>query len=181
MTSASTMKAAFVKPAAAVVLALGLLAGSAAAASAAPVATSMGDAANASLAASCAVPSKENLSVAKEIYKITQERKVSARVLLATFETAWVESHVNNLNCGDSDSLGVFQQRPSQGWGTKAQVTNVNYATNKFLDQAIAQDKKLGSSVTAGELAQKVQRSAYPDRYDEAKSKAQSIIAEAKK
>ena len=100
-------------------------------------------------------------------------------MLLATFEAAWVESHVNNLNCGDSDSLGVFQQRPSQGWGSKAQVTNVDYATNKFLDQAIKNDK--GFSGTAGQLAQSVQRSGYPDRYDQAKAKAESIIAEAKK
>lgn len=179
MKSASMLKAAFSKPTAALILAAGLALSSAGIATAAPVETGTSQLANASANASCTVPAKENLAIAKQIYKITQQRKATARVLLATFEAAWVESHVNNLNCGDSDSLGVFQQRPSQGWGTKAQVTNVDYATNKFLDQAIKNDK--GFSGTAGQLAQSVQRSGYPDRYDQAKAKAESIIAEAKK
>jgi hypothetical protein len=53
--------------------------------------------------------------------------------MLATFETAFVETLFNNLPCGDQDSLGVFQQRPSQGWGTPAQLQDVVYATNAFL------------------------------------------------
>jgi hypothetical protein len=55
--------------------------------------------------------------------------------MLATFGTAYVESKFNNLDCGDQDSVGVFQQRPSQNWGTVTQLEDVNYATNKFLGE----------------------------------------------
>ncbi|KAG8795408.1 hypothetical protein FRC12_014892 [Ceratobasidium sp. 428] len=73
------------------------------------------------------IPSTVDTAVRDHVYRITQSRHVTAKVLLATFETAWVESHVNNLNCGDQDSIGVFQQRPSQGWGTHDQIMKVDY------------------------------------------------------
>ena len=99
------------------------------------------------------------------------------QVLLATFETAWVESRVWPLDCGgtflarpsggmtrltfvrhnkDQDSVGAFQQRPSQGWGSIEECTNTTYATNAFLNVAIPKDKK-NPSFSAGELAQSVQ------------------------
>ncbi|KAG8771854.1 hypothetical protein FRC12_003364 [Ceratobasidium sp. 428] len=131
-------------------------------------------------ARNCAsIPSTVNTAVRDHVYRITQSRNVTPKVLLATFETAWIESHVNNLNCGDQDSIGVFQQRPSRGWGTVAQIMNVDYSTNKFLDQAIPNDRN-NPGFTAGQLAQSVQRSEFPDRYDQAKAKAQEIIANAK-
>jgi len=83
------------------------------------------------------------------------------------FETAIVEPGVKNLNSGDRDSVGVFQQRPSQGWGTKAQILNVDYATRKFLDAAKTMKTKASCGPSAEKLAQCVQRSAYPTRYDE--------------
>ncbi|KAH7099403.1 hypothetical protein BKA62DRAFT_311376 [Auriculariales sp. MPI-PUGE-AT-0066] len=125
----------------------------------------------------CGVPSTPNYSVAEIVYKTAKARKVSDKVLLATFETAWVESHVNNLSCGDRDSVGVFQQRA--GWGTFAQRTNVAHATTSFLNKAISV-AKAHPGYTAGQIAQKVQVSAFPARYDAAKAKAQSIIAHTK-
>ncbi|MEJ7651011.1 MAG: hypothetical protein WKF57_18515 [Nakamurella sp.] len=77
----------------------------------------------------------------RKVYEVGQRRGVSPRVLLAGFETGWVESHMNNLPCGDRDSLGVFQQRPSQGWGTPAQVQNVDFAANTFFTRAIPIDR----------------------------------------
>ncbi|KAF8609662.1 hypothetical protein BDV93DRAFT_602299 [Ceratobasidium sp. AG-I] len=100
-------------------------------------------------------------------------------LLLIQQFTAWIESHVNNLNCGDQDSIGVFQQRPSQGWGTYDQIMNVDYSTGKYLDQAIVNDQN-NPGYTAGQLAQSVQRSEYPDRYDGAQSTAQDLINAAK-
>ena len=47
--------------------------------------------------------------------------------------TAIQESNITNINHGDRDSLGLFQQRPSMGWGTAAQVTTPTYAIDKFL------------------------------------------------
>jgi len=50
-------------------------------------------------------------------------------------ETVIVDAtaQVNNLDCGDQDSVGVFQQRPSKGWGTVAQIMNVRYSTKCVL------------------------------------------------
>lgn len=127
--------------------------------------------------AECAVPANRNIDVARKVYEVAQRRNVPPRIMLAVFETAWVESHVNNLICGDRDSLGVFQQRPSQGWGSEAQVTNVEYATNKFIDVAFQMNASHPGS--AGTLAQAVQRSAYPERYDQAQGIAEQIRDEA--
>ncbi|GAB1523386.1 carbohydrate-binding domain protein [Rhizoctonia solani] len=124
------------------------------------------------------IPSYADAGVRDQVYRITQSRGVTAKVLLSTFETAWIESHVNNLPCGDQDSIGVFQQRPSQGWGTYDQIMNVDYSTNKYLDQAIVNDRNF-PGYTAGQLAQSVQRSEFPDRYDQAESTARALIAQA--
>ncbi|CAE7074590.1 unnamed protein product [Rhizoctonia solani] len=124
------------------------------------------------------IPSTADPAVRDQVYRITQSRGVTAKVLLSTFETAWIESHVNNLPCGDQDSIGVFQQRPSQGWGSYDQIMNVDYSTGKYLDQAIVNDRN-NPGYTAGQLAQSVQRSEYPDRYDQAQSMAQQLINQA--
>lgn len=127
------------------------------------------------LDANCSVPSDADMGVNKTVHDAAVNRGVNDKVMLATFETAWVESHMNNLDCGDSDSVGVFQQRPSQGWGTPEECMDPVHATNAFLDQAISADKA-NPDLTAGELAQSVQRSAYPDRYDQNEGKAQELI-----
>ena len=110
--------------------------------------------------------------VARTICKVLDRHNASPKVRLAAFEAAIVESGVHNLYHGDRDSLGVFQQRPSQGWGTPAQVTNVDYAATQFITRAIAAN----GSQSAGQLAQDVQRSAFPDRYDQVALQAMSLI-----
>src|SRR5690606_12628496 len=90
----------------------------------------------------------------------------------------WVESHMNNLPCGDRDSLGVFQQRPSQGWGTPEQIMNVSYAAEQFFVRAVRVEQQF-PGLTAGQTAQKVQRSAFPERYDRAEAKARALLEEA--
>ncbi len=79
----------------------------------------------------------------------------AARVALMT---AMTESGLRDLDYGDRDSLGLFQQRPSQGWGTPAQVMNPTYATVTFVRRL------LGIAGWQGEApwvaAQAVQRSA---------------------
>lgn len=116
-----------------------------------------------------------DLEVAKIVYMTGRSLRARDKVMLAAFEAALVESGMENLNHGDRDSLGVFQQRPSQGWGTPEQVTNVAYASRQFFTRAIANDKK-NPSYTAGQLAQSVQISAYPDRYDEREDQARKLI-----
>ncbi|HIW64255.1 MAG TPA: peptidoglycan-binding protein [Candidatus Stackebrandtia excrementipullorum] len=135
--------------------------------------------ANAEVDPMCAVPPNHDPAVIQQLYNIGVNRGVNDKVMLAMFEAGWVESHMHNLNCGDRDSLGVFQQRPSQGWCNPASLCmDVPHATNKFLDQAIPNDQR-NPGYTAGQLAQSVQRSAYPERYDQAESKARALIAEA--
>ncbi len=73
------------------------------------------------------------------------------------------ESTLNNINYGDRDSLGLFQQRPSQGWGTPAQVTDPVYATTIFIERLLEVPGWDALPVTVA--AQAVQRSAFPDAY----------------
>jgi hypothetical protein len=110
--------------------------------------------------------------VARTICRVLDRYNAPPKVRLAAFEAAIVESGVHNLNYGDRDSLGVFQQRPSQGWGTPAQVTNVDYAATQFITRAI----RANGGQSAGQLAQDVQRSAFPDRYDQVALQAYSLL-----
>ncbi|MFE7121392.1 hypothetical protein ACFU99_38770 [Streptomyces sp. NPDC057654] len=126
----------------------------------------------------CAVPPNHDVEVIKTVYKVGSDLGVNDKVMLAGFEAGWVESHMNNLGCGDRDSVGVFQQRPSQGWGTREQCMNVAYASNSFFTRAIGVDRN-NPGWSAGQVAQGVQRSAFPDRYDQSESKARALIEEA--
>jgi murein DD-endopeptidase MepM/ murein hydrolase activator NlpD len=84
--------------------------------------------------------SAEQMAVATQIvnavraFKPTANKPHAAVIALAT---ARQESGIRNIEYGDRDSLGAFQQRPSQGWGTPAQVTNVPHATKSFLQHLI--------------------------------------------
>jgi hypothetical protein len=126
----------------------------------------------------CAVPPDFDAAIINAVHDVATQRGVNEKVMLAAFEAGWVESHMNNLNCGDRDSLGVFQQRPSAGWGTPEQIMDPVYATNAFLDQAIPNDQN-NPGFTPGQLAQSVQRSAFPERYDQSEGKAREMIAAA--
>jgi hypothetical protein len=108
------------------------------------------------------------------------------KIMLALFEAALIESDFLNLANGDvsaslelphddvggdHDSLGVLQQRAS--WGSVEQRMDVAYAVTVFIETAIAKDKP---SLTAGELAQAVQVSAFPQRYDDVEEEALQLI-----
>ena len=123
------------------------------------------------------IPSDRDLAVTTTVHDVGVSMGASEKVLLAGFEAGWVESHMNNLPCGDKDSLGVFQQRPSQGWGTPEQIMDVTYAATQFFSQAI-HNEPLYPDYTAGLLAQSVQRSCCPERYDQAEGKALEMLAE---
>ena len=97
------------------------------------------------------------------IVQVGQRMGMSRRDILIGLITAAQESSLLNLKYGDRDSRGLFQQRPSQGWGTVDQVTDPVYATKKFFSelQKVQGRKKMRLT----EAAQAVQRSAYPDAY----------------
>lgn len=93
----------------------------------------------------------------------TMHRGMPARAATITIATAMQESSLRNIDHGDRDSLGLFQQRPSQGWGTPEQIMDPVYATHTFLD---ALEQVPGyESMAITEAAQTVQRSAFPDAY----------------
>ena len=77
--------------------------------------------------------------------------------------TALAESGLRNLDHGDRDSLGLFQQRPSQGWGTPTQVMTPSYAAAAFFDHLAHVESWQSLPVTVA--AQSVQHSATPGAY----------------
>lgn len=93
----------------------------------------------------------------------------------AAYEATLVEAGGQNVRHGDRDSLGVLQQRPSQGWGTRAQVMNPRYAIRQFIKRGQALQRR-GFKGSSGQLAQAVQRSAFPDRYEQRDAEAEQII-----
>lgn len=95
------------------------------------------------------------------------------KAMLALFEAGLVESGMRNLlKAVDHDSLGYLQQRPSAGW---PDPTNIATATHSFLRKAMGAEPWSGS---AGSLAQRVQVSAYPGRYDQRQATAAALLAQ---
>ncbi|MGW0238939.1 FG-GAP repeat domain-containing protein, partial [Streptomyces sp. NPDC002996] len=128
----------------------------------------------------CDVPATHDPNVTVVVHRVARAHHANAKVMLAAFEAGWVESHMNNLPCGDKDSIGVFQQRPSYGWGTVEQIMDPWYAATQFVTRAIESDRA-NPGYTAGQLAQSVQRSGYPERYDVEEPKARALLAEAER
>ncbi len=91
-------------------------------------------------------------------------RNLAPRAVTIALATAYQESGIHNIDYGDRDSLGLFQQRPSQGWGTAAQVMDPYYASRQFY--AVMVGVSGWQSRDIGQVAQTVQRSGYPDAYD---------------
>ncbi|MFC8708889.1 MULTISPECIES: C40 family peptidase [unclassified Streptomyces] len=88
---------------------------------------------------------------------------VPARGQTVALATAMQESRLRNLDGGDRDSLGLFQQRPSQGWGTAEQIHDPVYAATQFYQHLL---KVHGwQQMTVAQAAQEVQHSGYPDAY----------------
>jgi len=102
----------------------------------------------------------ENASL---ITAIAVQRGLPARAATIALATAMQESKLYNLTSGDRDSLGLFQQRPSQGWGDEKQILNPVHATNAFYDALIRIQGYETMVIT--EAAQKVQHSGYPEAY----------------
>jgi hypothetical protein len=98
-----------------------------------------------------------------------------ARAVTIALATAYQESDIRNVGYGDRDSLGVFQQRPSQGWGTAEQVQDLHYAANRFYDQLVGIDGYRDLPIT--DAAQQVQRSAFGDAYADHEPEARIVAS----
>jgi hypothetical protein len=93
-------------------------------------------------------------------------RGLPARAASIAIATAVQESRLENIDYGDEagpDSRGLFQQRPSQGWGTEAEVMDPLYAAGAFYDALVRIPGYESLPIT--DAAQRVQRSAYPTAY----------------
>lgn len=90
-------------------------------------------------------------------------RGLPARATTIGLATALQESKLINIEHGDRDSVGLFQQRPSQGWGTAEQIMDPVYSVNAFFDVLVKVEGYEDMAVT--DAAQTVQRSAYPQAY----------------
>jgi hypothetical protein len=102
---------------------------------------------------------------AATIAAIGVRRGLPARAVSIALATAYQESKIRNLDYGDRDSVGLFQQRPSQGWGDPDQLQDVHYATNAFYDELVKVDGYETMRIT--EAAQRVQRSGFPEAYED--------------
>ena len=115
------------------------------------------------------------LSHAATIVAVGNHRGVPEPGWVIAIAAALQESQLRNLAYGDRDSLGLFQQRPSMGWGTPRQVTTPTYAAAQFFETLTATPKWQKMSVN--DAAQTVQRSGFPNAYAQHEEKARSIVA----
>ncbi|WP_417629340.1 hypothetical protein [Paractinoplanes rhizophilus] len=91
-------------------------------------------------------------------------RGMPERAVVIALATALQESKLENLDTGDRDSVGLFQQRPSQGWGSPEKIQDPRYAADKFY--SALKKVKGWERMRVTDAAQRVQRSAYPNAYE---------------
>ena len=106
---------------------------------------------------------REQLSNVATILTIGNTKAVPPWGWVVAVATAMQESGLRNLPGGADDSIGLFQQRPSQGWGTAQQLKNPAYQAGKFFDKLLTVDGWQKMPLT--QAAQRVQLSAHPDAY----------------
>lgn len=119
--------------------------------------------------------SAEQSRNAEVVVSIGERMRVPVRGWVIAIATALQESNLINVASGPDDSLGLFQQRPSQGWGTPEQIMNPEYAAEKFYERLLTVPAWQRLPVT--QAAQAVQRSAYPDAYEKHEARATAIVA----
>jgi hypothetical protein len=122
----------------------------------------------------------EQTANAKAIIAATKKAGLPERAAVISIATSLQESKLENLghlgDRNDHDSLGLFQQRPSSGWGSPEQITDPEYATTAFLKGLKQVDGWRDMPLT--EAAQTVQVSAYPDAYAQWERQAAHLVAE---
>lgn len=122
--------------------------------------------------------SPAQLANANTIVGQALDKRMGVRAAVIAVATAMQESQLLNLGYGDQDSLGLFQQRPSMGWGTAAQITNPAFAADAFL--TALQQHQAGNPTWASEPlwanAQAVQKSGFPLAYARWEAQAASMV-----
>ncbi|MER6752684.1 hypothetical protein ABT235_00685 [Micromonospora echinofusca] len=124
--------------------------------------------------------SDEQVGNVKAIIAATKKAGMDERAAVVSIATALQESKLENLghlgDRNDHDSQGLFQQRPSSGWGTVEQITDPEYSTTAFLKGLKQVDGWQDMPLT--KAAQTVQVSAYPDHYAQWEQQAADLVAE---
>jgi hypothetical protein len=106
----------------------------------------------------------EQMANAATIAAVGITRGLPDRAVLVALATSLQESELKNLDGGDRDSVGLFQQRPSMGWGSADDLRDPRYAARAFYNQLVKVPGWEELRVT--EAAQQVQRSAFPEAYE---------------
>jgi hypothetical protein len=117
----------------------------------------------------------EQATNAATIAVVALRRRLPERATVIAYATAMQESHMRNLQSGDLDSVGLFQQRPSQGWGTARRLRDPVYATGRFFDALIK--VRNYRHVPVHVAAQKVQHSADGTAYAQHEQDARVLAA----
>jgi LysM repeat protein len=129
----------------------------------------------------------EMRSNAQIIVQIGRALGVSDRGIIIALATAMQESSLRNINYGDRDSLGLFQQRPSTGWGTPEQVLDAAHAARLFYGGPLNPNKGKTrglldipgwQSMSLTQAAQAVQISAFPNAYAKWEASATAWLAQ---
>jgi LysM repeat protein len=125
----------------------------------------------------------EMRSNAAVIVAVGRSLGVDEQGLVVALAAAMQESGLRNLDHGHADSLGIFQQRPSQGWGSPEQIQDATYSSTAFFVGVRGKTQGLldisgWRDMTVTDAAQAVQISAYPDAYGKWEQSARSWLAE---
>ncbi len=122
----------------------------------------------------------EQVANVKAIVAATKKAGLPERAAVVSIATSLQESKLENLghlgDRNDHDSLGLFQQRPSSGWGSPEQITDPEYSTLAFLKGLKQVDGWQDMPLT--QAAQTVQVSAYPDAYAQWEQQAADLVAQ---
>ena len=141
--------------------------------SAGPECTVPGDRAN-PVSAPTAELSVVQLQHASTINAVGLARGIPERGRIIAVATGYQESSLRNRPDGDRDSVGLFQQRPSQGWGTAEQIIDPVYASGRFYDALL--EVPGWPDMTLTRAAQAVQYSGFPDAYAKWEPQATTLV-----
>lgn len=124
--------------------------------------------------ASTASLDQEQVANAKTIVQVGASLSVPPRGFVIAIATALQESNLRNIHYGDRDSVGLFQQRPSAGWGTVAELTDPSTSARKFYEALLKVSNWQAMPLT--QAAQAVQRSAFPLAYAKWETLSQTLV-----
>ena len=120
-------------------------------------------------------PNASQWANAATITDVAKKRGMAPYAAVIAVAVALQESSLENIDYGDRDSLGLFQQRPSMGWGSPSELTNPSYAANAFLS-ALQRSVPGYRHTSLWRAAQTVQESGFPTAYAKWQAQAAQMV-----